>query len=148
MFSVTSAFGANLMILTLSGKVSGKEFSEICQLLRVALEKNKAVDLFCELEGFRGIGLTAMWRSALVATEKAIKLRRVAVVGERSRYKWARVLVRGFHAETRYFDPGHRTRALRWLEKGPAYEQPREHKLTGDAGYRIQPNGRKPTKRS
>ena len=148
MYLVKSAIGANLMILTFSGKVLGKEYSEICQLLRVALEKNKAVDLFCELENFRGIALTVMWRGALVATDKTIKLRRVAVVGGKHGYKWARVLVRGFHAETRYFDPGHRTRALRWLEKGPAYEQPREHKLAGDAGYRIQPDGRKPAKRS
>lgn len=144
MYSVTSAIGASLMTVRLSKKVSGREYSEICKHLRLALERNEKVDLLCELEDFRGIGLLAMWRSALVVSEKAIILRRVAVVGDRPGYKWARLLVRSFHAETRYFDPAHRTRARRWLEKGPTYEQPRQHKLAGDASYRIQRDRRSP----
>lgn len=125
--------------LRVSGKVSRHDYKEICALLSSALQRERTLDLLCELDAsFSRPSLLVLWEGAQVASANEIKLRRVAVVGEPRSYKWARVLVRGFHAETRYFDPGHRTRALRWLEKGPTYEQPQEHKLAGDAGYRIQ----------
>ena len=128
------------MEIKLSGRVSGPEYQEICELLSEAIQKRPKVDLFCELdESFRGITVPVMWRAALTATEGLIKLRRVAVVGERKSYKWARVMVRAFHAETRYFDRAHRTRALRWLEKGTLnVDLGPERKLAGDAGYRIE----------
>ena len=144
MYSPVSDSDARLIHLRMWGKVSRSEYKEICALLSRAIEKQGTVDLLCEMDdaSFSRPSLLVLWEGALVASSKSIILRRVAVVGERRSYKWARVLVRGFHAETRYFDPGHRTRALRWLEKGPAYEQPREHTLAGDASYRIQRNGR------
>ena len=138
MFFHTKRADERLLEIKLSGKVSGREYRGICALLHEAILKQRRVDLFCELdESFRGITLPVMWRAALTATEGLIKLRRVAVVGERRGYKWARVIVRAFHAETRYFDRAHRTRALRWLEKGCLGVDPTEKKkLFGDAGYR------------
>lgn len=136
MYSVTSAMGAKLMTLTLSGKVSGREYTEIRRLLRQALENHQTVDLLCELDGFRGIGIAAMWRAARVATENDTNLRRVAVVGERERYKWARALVRAFHAETRYFQPTHRAQALRWLTATNPRVAASSGGLLGDASYR------------
>lgn len=137
MYAVTWEATPGLMTMKLSGKVSGKEYAEICKAIRGAVEKNPPVDLLCELDGFRGIGLTAMWRAALTATENSTNLRRVAVVGEPTRYKWARVLVRGFHAETRYFDQAHRTRAIRWLEKAARHgASSPAGGFIGDASYR------------
>ena len=136
MISVTSAMGAKLMTLTLSGKVSGKEYTEICKVLEKALSRNQTVDFLCELEGFRGIGLSVMWRAARVSSANSIKLRRVAVVGQSAGYKWARILVRGFHAETRYFDPGNRTHAVRWLNASNPVRTDAGTSLAGDAGYR------------
>jgi predicted N-acetyltransferase YhbS len=147
MYSLTQAPSDNIVRLKFSGKISGKEYREICVSLRRALDQNQNISLLCELDDFRGVGPVALWRAALVATENRTNFRRVAVVGERSSYKWARALVRGFHAETRYFDQAHRTRAIGWLVK------PTEHGATasgigilGDAAYRgttIQPRRKK-----
>ena len=128
--------GAKLMTLTFSGKVSGKEYTEMCKLLQEALNRNEAVDLLCELEGFRGIGLSVMWRAARVSAANSIKLRRVAVVGESAGYKWARVLVRGFHAETRYFARPHRTQCVRWVNASNPVRTDAGASFAGDAGYR------------
>ena len=141
MFSQTKRADESPLEIKLSGRISGLEYGEICKLLKAAIQKRGRVDLFCELdESFRGITLPVMWRAALTATERLLKLRRIAIVGERKGYKWARVMMRAFHAETRYFDRAHRTRAHRWLEKGTsAADAGVEHGITGDAGYRIQP---------
>jgi hypothetical protein len=140
MFSQTKRTNEGLVEITLSGRVSGREYREICELLIEATQKRTKVDLFCELEeSFRGITLPVLWRAAVVGPEGIIKLRRVAVVGARKAYKWARVMVRAFHAETRYFDRAHRTRAFRWLEKATLNVDPvPERTLLGDAGYRIE----------
>ena len=141
MFSQTKRADERLLEIKLSGRISGFEYGEICELLKAAIQKRRRVDLFCELdESFRGITLPVMCRAALTAAEGLLKLRRIAVVGERKGYKWARVMVRAFHAETRYFDRAHRTRAHRWLEKGTsAVDAGIEYGFAGDAGYRIQP---------
>ena len=137
MFSQTRKIDEGRVEIKLSGRVSGREYHEICELLSEAIKKRPRIDLFCELdESFRGISLPVLWRAAVTSSEGVIKLRRVAVLGQRKSHKWARVMVRAFHAETRYFDPAHRTRALRWLEKGPVYEHARGHTLAGDASYR------------
>lgn len=136
MYSMTTARDANPITFTLSGKVSGREYVQMCGLLREALEKNRSVSLLCELNDFRGIGLMALWRAARVATENAINLRRVAVVGDRSGYKWARALVRSFHAETRYFQQTHRSQAVRWLSASSPVAHESRGGLFGDASYR------------
>ena len=136
MISVTSPVGAALMTLTVSGKVSGREYAQICDLLGQALTQNESVSLLCALESFRGIGLSVMWRAAVIASQNAIKLRRVAVVGDPARYRFARVLVRGFHAETRYFSPTHRAQATRWLSASNPAETDSGSGFAGDAGYR------------
>ena len=140
MFSHTKRADERLVEIKLSGQISGREYREICELLSESIDKRGRVDLFCELdESFRGITLPVMWRAALTATEGLLKLQRIAVVGERKRYKWSRVIVRAFHAETRYFDRAHRTRALRWLEKRSLDSDLRaKQKFAGDAGYRNQ----------
>lgn len=141
MFSQTARADDRVVEIKLSGRVSGRDYREICALLTEAISKRARVDLFCELdESFRGISLPVLWRAAFVASEGVIKLRRIAVVGERKGYKWARVIVHAFHGETRYFDRAHRTRALRWLEKESiAREGDRKQKLTGAASYRTDP---------
>lgn len=141
MFSQIARANDKVVEIKLSGRVSGRDYREICALLTEAINKRARLDLFCELdESFRGISLPVLWRAAFVASEGVIKLRRVAVVGERKGYKWARVMVRAFHGETRYFDRAHRTRALRWLEKGTvAAEVDQKQKLAGAAGYRTDP---------
>lgn len=136
------------MEIKLSARLSGREFSEICELLEEAIRKRTKVDLFCELdESFRGISLSVLCRAAVTSSEGIIKLRRVAVVGEKRSYKWARIVVRAFHGETRYFEPAHRTLALRWLKKADGkIGLSRTRKLSRDAGYctdrRILPRSR------
>ena len=131
---------SSLIRLQISGKVSAREYKEICALISQRIAKQGVVDLLCQLHpSFRRVSVGAFWKSAFVAAENAIRLRHIAVVGERQAYKWARVLVRGFHADTRYFDIGQRTRAARWLEKGPwSTDKQHPHKLAGDASYRIE----------
>ena len=139
MYSQLSETKPNLVRLQISRKVTAREYKEICALISDKIAKQGAVDLLCELDpSFRRVSIGVVWKGAFVAVENAIKLRHVAVVGERRAYKWARVLVRGFHADTRYFDNGQRTRATRWLEKGPwSMDQQHPHKFAGDASYRI-----------
>lgn len=140
MYSQVPDSNLGLVRLRMSGRVSRHDYKEICALLSRSLEKQRTVDLLCELDAsFTRPSLLVLWEGAQVASASLIKLRRVAVVGEPRSYKWARVLVRGFHAETRYFDPAHRTRAVRWLQKGPTYPDPNpQHTLAGDADYRIE----------
>ena len=143
MYSQIPEENPHLIRLRVWAKVSKREYQEICALLSAALEKQGAVDLLCEMDGtsFTRPSFLVLWEGARVASANLIKLRRVAVVAERRSYKWARVLVRGFHAETRYYDPAHRTRALRWLEKTfRSNESQSQNKLAGDAGYRIEGN--------
>lgn len=144
MYSEIPDANPTVVRLRISGKVTERDYKQICRLLRQRLEQTRTVDLLCELdESFTRVSLPVLWQSALVASSKEIQLQRIAVIGVRAGYKWARALVRSFHAETRYFDPAHRTRALRWLEKGPAYpDAQRPQKFAGDANYRIQRNGR------
>ncbi|HZS17848.1 MAG TPA: STAS/SEC14 domain-containing protein [Candidatus Udaeobacter sp.] len=140
MYSQLSGTRPNLVRLQISKKVTAREYEGICTLISERIKKRGAVDLLCELDpSFRRVSVGVFWKGAFLAAENAIKLRHVAVVGERRAYKWARVLVRGFHADTRYFEIGQRTRAVRWLDKGP-WSTHKQHpdKFTGDASYRIE----------
>ena len=139
MYSQLPATKSSLIRLQISGKVSAHEYKQICALIRQRIAKQGVVDLLCELDpSFRRVSVGAFWKSALVAAENAIRLRHIAVVGEWRAFKWARVLVRSFHADTRYFDIGQRTRAAYWLEKGPwSTARKDSHKRFGDASYRI-----------
>jgi hypothetical protein len=118
MYSVTQKTANGLVALNISGKMSAREYMEICSLLREAVEQHEHVDLLWELDGFYGWNLFVLWKAANVATASSIDLRRVAVVGERHWHSRTRPLVRAFHGETRYFELSQRTPALRWLRTG------------------------------
>lgn len=138
MYSVTPDTPGRLVRLTISGRVSGREYEEICSLLSEAIGTRRVVDLLCELdESFRGITLPVLWRAARVAVANETNLRRVAVIGGKKSYKWARALVRGFHAETRYFEQTHRSQAMRWLSASNPARSESEGGLFGDASYRT-----------
>ena len=136
MYSLKTETTGNLVELQLSGKVSGNEYKQICASLTERLERQPNFNLLCELDDFQGIKFGALWRAALVATDNRINLRRIAVVGAREGYKWARALVRGFHAETLYFDRSQRLQAMRWLGSRQA-SVPQRGGLLGDASYRV-----------
>lgn len=138
MYTLSPKSSGRVVQLTLLRKVSAREYAEICSRLQEAIQTWNFVDLLCELDAsFRGITWPVLWKAAQVASGNEVNLRRVAVVGDSKHYKWARVIVRGFHAETQYFPTVHRTRARTWLEKGAGDFAPNaEQKLAGDAGYR------------
>lgn len=138
MYTLSAKSSGRVVQLTLLRKLSAREYAEICSRLRETIQTWNFVDLLCEIDApFRGTW-PVLWKAALVASGNEVNLRRVAVVGDSKHYKWARVIVRGFHAETQYFPTVHRTRARTWLEKGAADFAPKsEQKLAGDAGYRV-----------
>ena len=137
MYVLTPISSGRVVKLTLFRKVSAREYAEICSRLQEAIQTWHFVDLFYELDAsFQGITWPVLWKAARVASANTINLRRVAVVGDSKGYKWARVVVRGFHAETEYFAPVHRTRARTWVEGGGGDFAPQtEQKLAGGAGY-------------
>ena len=138
MYVLTPISSGRVVKLTLFRKVSAREYAEICSRLQAAIQTWHFVDLFCELDAsFQGITWPVLWKAARVASGNEINLRRIAVVGDSKGYKWARVIVRGFHAETHYFAPVHRTRARTWIESGAGdFAAKPAQKLTGGAGYR------------
>ena len=141
MYVLTPISSGRVVKLTLFRKISAREYAEICSRLQEAIQTWHFVDLFCELDAsFQGITWPVLWKAARVASANAINLRRVAVVGDSKGYKWARVIVRSFHADTQYFAQVHCTRARAWLERGAGDFAPHtDQKLAGDAGYRDKP---------
>lgn len=144
MYTLSPKSSGRVIQLTLLRKVSAREYDEICSHLQEAIKTWNFVDLLCELDAsFRGITWPVLWKGAWVASANETNLRRVAVVGESKGYKWARVIVRGFHADTQYFAPVHRSRARAWLEKGAGSSaSDSDQKLAGDASYRIERTAR------
>ena len=118
MFSVTDETLKHFVALKISGKLSTREYANICTVLQEAARQHEHVDLLWQFEDFRGWNLFVLWKAAIVATRDEINLRRVAVVGERKWHSWTRPLVRGFHGDTRYFEPRQRLPALRWVRTG------------------------------
>lgn len=118
MYSLERETAEGVIALKISGRLSKREYVGICALLREAIGRHEHVDLLWELVDFRGWKLFAFWEAAKVATAGEINLRRVAVVGDKQWHSWTRPLVRGFHADTRYFAGTERAPALRWLLYG------------------------------
>ena len=118
MYSLDRETAEGLVILKISGALSKREYADICILLREATGRHEQVDLMWELVDFRGWKLFTLWEAVKVATAGEINLRRVAVVGEWAWHSRTRALVRGFHAETRFFVTAERALAVRWLLYG------------------------------
>jgi len=118
MYSLARETAEGVVVLKISGKLSKRDYLGICTLLREATSRHDHVDLLWELVNFRGWKIFAFWEAAKLAVAGAINLRRVAVVGDKSWHSRTRPLVRGFHADTRYFAETERAAALRWLLYG------------------------------
>lgn len=118
MYSLQRETAEGVVVLKISGKLSKRDYLGICTLLREALSRHDHVDLMWELAHFRGWKIFAFWEAAKVAVAGQINLRRVAVVGDENWHSRTRPLVRGFHADTRYFAVTERAAALRWLLYG------------------------------
>jgi hypothetical protein len=100
----------------LSGKLHDEDYKRFVPQVDAELAKVGKVNMLVRFHDFHGWDLHALWDDIKFATTHCTKIKRIAVVGEKTWEKWMAVICKPFTlAKVRYFDAGEFDAAKEWL---------------------------------
>lgn len=100
----------------LSGKLHDEDYKTFVPLVDAAIGPDGKVNLLAVFHDFRGWDGHALWDDMKFATTHCTKIRRVALVGEKSWQKWMSAVCEPFTtAHVRHFDAADLDAAKAWL---------------------------------
>ena len=91
--------------LKLSGKLHDEDYRNFVPLMDAEIAKDGKVNVLIQFHDFHGWDAHALWDDIKFATTHCAKIRRIAMVGEKTWQKWMAVVCKPFTlAKIRYFD--------------------------------------------
>ena len=100
----------------LSGKLHDEDYKKFVPLVDAELAREGKVNVLAQFHDFRGWDLHALWDDIKFSTTHCTKIKRIAIVGDRTWEKWMAVVCKPFTmAKIRYFDATEIEAAKAWL---------------------------------
>jgi hypothetical protein len=100
----------------LSGKLHEEDYKTFVPHVDAELAKEGKVNLLAHFHDFHGWDLHALWEDIKFATNHCTKIKRIAIVGDKSWEKWMAAICKPFTMATvRYFDAKDIEAAKTWL---------------------------------
>ena len=100
----------------MSDKLHDEDYKKFVPLVDAAVSKAGKVRLLAQFENFHGWDIHALWDDIKFSTTHCTKIKRIALVGEKSWEKWMAAVCKPFTmAKIRYFDAGQLDEARKWL---------------------------------
>ena len=100
----------------LSGKLHDEDYKQFVPAVDAAIAGGGKVRLLAEFHDFHGWDLHALWDDIKFSTTHCTKIKRIAIVGEKTWEKWMAVVCKPFTmAKIRYFDATEIEAAKAWL---------------------------------
>jgi hypothetical protein len=100
----------------MSGKLHDADYKTFVPLVDAEIAKDGKVNVLAVFHDFHGWDLHALWDDIKFATTHCTKIRRIALVGEKTWEKWMAAVCKPFTmAKLRYFDAAEIEAAKAWL---------------------------------
>ena len=100
----------------LSGKLHDEDYKTFVPLVDAEIAKDGKVNILAQLHDFHGWDLHALWDDIKFSTTHCSKIKRIAIVGDKTWEKWMATVCKPFTmAKIRYFDVAEIEAAKAWL---------------------------------
>jgi hypothetical protein len=100
----------------LSGKLHDEDYKTFTPLVDAEIAKEGKVNLLAQFLDFHGWDAKALWDDIKFSATHCTKIKRIAIVGEKTWEKWMAVLCKPFTmAKIRHFDAAEIEAAKAWL---------------------------------
>lgn len=102
----------------LSGKLHDEDYKTFVPLVDAAIAKDGKVNVLAQFHDFHGWDAAALWDDIKFSTTHCIKIKRIALVGEKPWEKWMAAVCKQFTmAKIKYFGAGDVEAAKAWLNE-------------------------------
>ena len=100
----------------LSGKLHDEDYKKFVPLVDAEIAKEGKVNLLAQFQDFHGWDVKALWDDVKFATTHCTKIKRIALVGDKTWEKWMATVCKPFTlAKVKYFDASQIDAAKAWL---------------------------------
>src|SRR5208283_2223463 len=101
---------------TMSGKLHDEDYKKFVPLVDAEIAKEGKINVLAQFHDFHGWDAKALWDDIKFSTTHCTKIKRIALVGEKSWEKWMAAVCKPFTmAKVRYFDATEIEAAKAWL---------------------------------
>jgi hypothetical protein len=116
MIEVLTGLPAHTVGFKMSGKLHDADYKTFVPLVDTEIAKDGKVNVLAVFHDFHGWDIHAMWDDIKFATAHCTKIRRIALVGDKTWEKWMAAVCKPFTmAKVRYFDTAEIEAAKAWL---------------------------------
>jgi len=116
MVEILTGLPANTVGFKVSGKLHDDDYKKFVPLVDAEIAKDGKVNVLAQFHDFHGWDAHALWDDIKFATTHCTKIRRVALVGDKTWEKWMAGVCKPFTmARVRYFDTADLEAAKTWL---------------------------------
>jgi len=116
MIEILTGLPTHTVGFKLSGKLHDEAYKQFVPLVDAEIAKEGKVNILSQFHDFHGWDAKALWDDIKFSTTHCTKIKKIALVGEKSWEKWmAKVCVPFTLAKIKYFDASQLDDARRWL---------------------------------
>ena len=102
----------------MSGKLHDEDYKKFVPLVDAEIAKEGTVNVLAQFHDFHGWDAKALWDDIKFSTRHCTKIRRIALVGEKTWEKWMATVCKPFTmSKIKYFDAAAIEAAKAWLEQ-------------------------------
>src|SRR5262249_51948736 len=116
MIEMLSGLPAHTIGFKMSGKLHDEDYKKFVPLVDAEIAKEGKVNILAQFHDFHGWDLHALWDDIKFSTTHCTKIKRIALVGEKTWEKWMANVCKPFTmAKIHYFDSTDVEAAKKWL---------------------------------
>ena len=102
----------------LSGKLHDEDYKTFVPLVDAAIAKEGKIRIFAQFHDFHGWDLHALWDDIKFSTTHCTKIKRIALVGDKTWEKWMAKVCKPFTmAKIKYYDRSQLDDAWKWVQE-------------------------------
>jgi hypothetical protein len=119
MIEILAGLPAHTVGFKLTGKLHDEDYKKFVPLVDAEIAKDSKVNVLAYFQDFHGWDLHALFDDIKFSTTHCTKIKRIALVGEKTWEKWMAKVCKPFTmAKIKYFDASEIDAAKAWLEAG------------------------------
>lgn len=116
MIEILSGLPTNTVGFKLSGKLHDDDYKKFVPLVDAEITKEGKVNVLAQFHDFHGWDARALWDDIKFATTHCTRIKKIALIGEKSWEKWMAAVCKPFTlAKIEYFDQSQVDAAKAWL---------------------------------
>jgi SpoIIAA-like len=116
MIEILTGLPAHTVGFKMSGKLHDEDYKKFVPLVDAEITKDGKVNVLAQFHDFRGWDLRALWEDIKFSTTHCTKIKRIALVGERTWEEWMAKFCKPFTmAKIKYFNASELEAAKAWL---------------------------------